>query len=389
MASIEELDDRLGIIKLRSPRKDQQTEDSTTGSIGPLLPKEIDEVRSKTFDERFAELNRIPLFMRELDETDGADGENVELEALKMLAHDGEPWENASSCKENGNDCYKARQYGEAVTHYSNALALKCGRDDIDETCYANRAACNLELQNYGKVMADCKRALKLNPKNIKVTYRFSKACIATDRLDEAQELITRGLLLDPTNKSMKTLLDQLETRLNAALRKRQLEDAAAQQRTAEERNLAIALKSRHINITRSARPPDVGDAQIRLSEPDDPLSSLVFPTVFLYPLTYQSDFLSAFPEVYTLQSQLELILEQPPEWDNNHIYTPRNVECYMATNTAGLIKVGKKSTLGSALGSGKVNVHDGVVRIFVVPKTQSAAWIVEYKKEIALTGGR
>lgn len=47
--------------------------------------------------------------MTKLDETDGAGGENVELEALKALAYEGEPHEIAENFKKQGNELYKAK----------------------------------------------------------------------------------------------------------------------------------------------------------------------------------------------------------------------------------------------------------------------------------------
>lgn len=369
MESAAELEDRLNATKL-----------------GPEIPKEIKDVKEQSLDERFAELNRIPLFMRELDETDGANGENTSLEALKSLAFDGEPWEIAISFKENGNDSFKHKSYRDAIEHYTKALQTKCGRAEIDEVCYVNRAACNLELENYGRVLGDCSKALKINPKNMKALYRSARACIAVNRLDEAQDVITRGLLLEPDNKSLQGQLEILEKRLQAALDKRKKDDERIQKEKVEAYNLAVALKQRNITIVKSRRPPDTGEAQICLSDPQDSQSSLVFPTMFLYPLTYQSDFLAQFAEVYTVQSQLDLVLEHQPPWDDKKEYTPKSVDCFMETKIGGLIKLGKKVNLGTALGSGKVEIVDGIVRIYVVPKIAAAAWIEAFKKEKQLT---
>jgi hypothetical protein len=44
------------------------------------------------------------------------------------------------------------------------------------------------------------------------------------------------------------------------------------------------------------------------------------------------------------------------------------------------LIKAGKKLSLIKLLGSGKVEIVDGLVRIYVVPKARSGEWIAEFK---------
>lgn len=385
MGQIDELDDKLKIIELEPPRTHEKSRASSE-TIGPEIPDSIADVKERSFDERFAELNRIPLFMRELDETDGSIGENNGLEALKSLAFDGEPWEIATSFKENGNESFRHREYKDAIEYYTKALQTKCGQLEIDEVCYVNRAACNLELQNFGKVLGDCSKALKINPKNLKALYRSTRACIAVDRFEEAQDVLTRGLVLDPENTGMKQQLVILERKLQTALEKRKKDDARLEKARVEARNIENALKQRSISIVKTARPPDTGDARLYLSDPSDVESSLVFPTVFIYPLSYQTDFLAAFAEVYTIQSQLDLILEQSPAWDQSGEYTPKNVDCFMETRTRGLIKLGKKVTLGSVLGSGKVDVLDGIVRIYLVPKSKATTWIANFKQEKELT---
>lgn len=375
MTTIAELDDKLKVTKL-----------------GPALPQEVKAVNDTSFDERFAELNRIPLFMQDLDETDGSSGTNTSLEALKSLAFDGEPWEIATSFKENGNESFKRKSYKDAIEFYTKAIQTKCDRPEIDEACYVNRAACNLELQNYGKVLGDCSKALNLNPKNMKALYRSAKACIAVDRLDEAQDVITRGLLLEPDNKALKAQLDVLEKKLQRALDKRKKEDARIQRQQLESRNLATALRQRNITITHSKRPPDTADAKVKLTDPLDPSSSLLFPTMFLYPLTYQSDFLAQFSDASTIGSQLALILSPhspPPSWDLQRTYSPTSVDCFMETRKGGLLKIGKRAELGIALGSGKVHVVDGILRIYVLPKNEASGWIERFKKEKELTRGQ
>jgi hypothetical protein len=83
------------------------------------------------------------------------------------------------------------------------------------------------------------------------------------------------------------------------------------------------------------------------------------------------------------LAEQLEAVLEQPPDWDAQREHTVNNVECLMEIQRAdgrGLVKVGKTLTLEKIL-KGRI-VHDGIVRVFVVPKSKLAGWITEWKKK-------
>lgn len=153
-----------------------------------------------------------------------------------------------------------------------------------------------------------------------------------------------------------------------------------------EEQTLRAALKARNIKVRRTAQPPEMEDAKIALvPDPVDPTSSLTFPTVLLYPLQLESDFIKAFGEMDSIGDHLAFMLPTP--WDQTGEYTTAGVECYMETVTGGLVKVGRKVSLLKVLGAGNVEIVDEVVNIFVVPKAKAAAWIDEFKRKKAAEG--
>ena len=112
--------------------------------------------------------------------------------------------------------------------------------------------------------------------------------------------------------------------------------------------------------------------------DPISPTSILMFPVVLLYPLHLQSDFVKGFSETDTVSQHLEYIFPLP--WDEKQDYTLGTVDYYMETGSGGMIKVGKKVSLGKVLGSPGVEIVDGVVRINVLIKARAAAWIEEMK---------
>jgi hypothetical protein len=141
--------------------------------LAPNLPPAMAATQSYTSDEMANMLNRVPLFMTTLDETDGEGGENIELEALRALAYEGTRAEVAGNFRENGNEAAKEKRWADARGFYDKALdALKVEREkysapegDIDmelvetdpqeedakerkieEACYVNRALCHLEI---------------------------------------------------------------------------------------------------------------------------------------------------------------------------------------------------------------------------------------------------
>jgi hypothetical protein len=135
------------------------------------MPPAMAEIKSQSADEVLAEMNRLPLFMTTLDETDGEGGDNSALEALKALAYEGTRAEIAENFRQQGNECARAKQWTDAKEFYDKAIAaLKAPKKvpepedeptvievDVDEeeeekqerateeASYVNRALCNLE----------------------------------------------------------------------------------------------------------------------------------------------------------------------------------------------------------------------------------------------------
>ncbi|KAJ8118862.1 hypothetical protein OPT61_g261 [Boeremia exigua] len=380
----------------------------------PDMPPAMAEIKQQSVDEVLAEMNRMPLFMTTLDETDGEGGENMLLEAMKALAYEGTRYEVAENFRQQGNDCARAKQWNDAKEFYDKAIAALKGpqrkpdpeadaeggkvieveldeeeeakkEKAVEEACYVNRALCNLEKKNYRSCINDCASTLRLNPSNIKAYYRSGSACLALEKLVEAKDACDFGLKLDPANAPLKALAEKIQKRTEY-IAKVEADRKAREEKAASERaTLDLALKARNVTVrTTTDEAPDLEDAKIQLSNPLDPSSPLSYPCLLLYPAHSQSDFVKAFNEHQTLPEHLEYIFPLP--WDEEDEYTVDNVEAYMETAAGGLIKVGKKMALHKVLGSGKVVVSDGLVRISVVPKAKSAAWIEEFKKRRGTT---
>ncbi|KAF2835200.1 TPR repeat protein-like protein [Patellaria atrata CBS 101060] len=371
------------------------------------MPPAMASVKERTADELLQELNRTPLFMTTLDETDGEGGENVELEALKALVFEGTRAEVAANFREQANELAKIKNWVDAKEFYTKALAaLKTPLQQVDseagaadmsavevdeeaerkkereleEACYVNRALCNLKRQNYRSCNLDCAATLHLNPLNIKAWYRSASACLALNKIAEAQDACERGLAIDEKNIALKTLSTKIIKRkdhLNVLERKRRERDECLR---AEELTLKKALKNRNIATRSTTKAPEMEDAAIKLADPVDSSSTLTLPAIFLYPVHLQSDFVKSFQETESLADHLSYIFPLP--WDQDQEYTTANVECYMETSSGGLIKAGKKLPLARVLGSGKVEVVDQLVKIQVIPKQKVPGWLDEFKKK-------
>lgn len=143
-----------------------RTPDEATPPATAALPP----TRQKNVEEVLAEMKRVPLFMTSMDDMDE---DNPQLEALRALAYEGTPAENADNFRTQGNERVGLKDWINAREYYTKALlALKAPRqpegskeglpnikavevDDeaerekeraIGEACHANRALCNLEM---------------------------------------------------------------------------------------------------------------------------------------------------------------------------------------------------------------------------------------------------
>ena len=347
----------------------------------------------------------------------------MELDALRALQYEGTPAEIAQGFKEQGNEVVKMKRWKDGKEFYTKGLAVLTQRKkarllqssgelgegtpisedeaeigkqrELEEACFVNRALCNLELsksdystcglqayisiENYRSTTLDCASALRLNAKNVKAYYRSSFALFALDKLAEASDACSRGLAIDISNAALKGLaakIDARQTTLKAIRQERQEREQRVQK---EKFMLNAALRARSIRMRSTAKSPELEDASIHLSpDPLAPTSTLMFPVVLLYPLHLQSDFIKAFPETDTVPNHLEYIFPLP--WDKGHEYTLGSVDLYMETGSGGLIKVGKRVSLGKVLGSSEVEIVDGIVRINVLLKSGAAEWIEEMK---------
>ncbi|KAH8761427.1 hypothetical protein F5882DRAFT_29235 [Hyaloscypha sp. PMI_1271] len=373
---------------------DSATQDGTT----PSLPPAMAALRNKSANEILSDLNKTPLFMTSLEEND-------DLEALKALAYEGTPLEVSTGFKERGNESFKERGFKDAKEFYTKAINVlllevrkrqkgekkkeeEGGEEEVKreiavlEACLVNRAACHLELKNYRSCTLDCGSALRINPENVKAFYRSTRALLSLDRISEADDACARGLALDPENKSLRAVAQDIIKRNAQVAAKKKAELKREQKRRVEEVTLKAALKARGIKTRQTAQPPEMEDARVRLvPDPADPTSTLAFPTVLLYPLALESDFIKEFNETETLGHHLDYILPVP--WDKV-LYTPKRVECYMETITGGLVKVGKNVTLLKILTTANVEVVDEVARIFVLPKSKAEGWVQEFKSKKA-----
>ncbi|PSR92159.1 hypothetical protein BD289DRAFT_451905 [Coniella lustricola] len=394
------------------------TSPSATAAMGPArppvpapaLPPQLAHNAGKSVDEILADLNKSPLFMTELD-----DEQNTGLEALEALSYEGTMLENATDFKGSGNEAFREKRWPDAADYYGRGIGILVtqekrraaslpphendpqGDDPVEiaaqrtllETLYVNRAACHLERRNYRSCYLDCHAALRLNPRNLKAWYRSARALLAVGKIGEADDACAGGLAVDPENNPLRAVAREIIARAEADAAKTAADERARLEMTARDVVLRQALQARHITVRRSARPPDMGDAKMELVAADATSTTgttgsadglyLTFPAVLLYPVHYESDFIKAFSEKESLMQHFGYVFPLP--WDREGEYSASGVECFMETTVSGgLVRVGKKVALLKVLSMDNVEVVDGVVKIYVVPKAKAEGWVKEFK---------
>ncbi|KAJ5579414.1 hypothetical protein N7450_008281 [Penicillium hetheringtonii] len=373
------------------PINEERLKELEKDPSAPKMPPAMASVKSQTKEELLDMMNKTPLFMTDIENAGDEKGENILLDAITAMQNEGTRAEVAQSFKDQGNEAVSELRWIDAKEFYTKSIAVIYAKEDkwekpedldaekkllrkLEELSHINRALCNLELGNYRSCTLDGAATLKLNPSNVKAYYRSAMALLKLDKVEEAEDAATRGLAVDPKNKSLQTAAKKIADR--KAVKERIVARKKAEEERARKENLVLstALRARQIRTRKTDQPPDMEDSKIRLvPDPLSPESSVEFPAVFLYPMDAQSDFIKGFSEMHTIEDHLDYIFPLP--WD-----AKGNITLRTWSASCKLLRAGKKVPLLQILTGGKVEVVDQLVRIFIVPSSKTAAFIAEMK---------
>ncbi|KAJ7759008.1 hypothetical protein DFH07DRAFT_772340 [Mycena maculata] len=359
-------------------------------SIGPQPPLQL------TLEQRLAEFDSVPLFMKSLPEEETDD---PMIAALQSLAYEGSPdaakvseWsyiEIAQNFKEQGNDYFKGKRFREALGFYSQGIDAKPTDVVLQEALLCNRAACNLELKNNGSVLRDCSKALTLNSKSSKAFYR---SLVALERVDEALDCCDRCLKFDPENKGVQAL--RLRSQEIKAAKEKKEQTRLAELQKAKEVKYKLNVAFRERNLIAIPKKDGSQNPFAPHFDPEDPTdSTLIIPVFFLYPQYATSDVIPEFVEDTPFAAHLAAMFPPralPPNWDVKGEYVDGQLVIYAMTHRKRLLKVGKKMTLRDVCSAAKgkvgepwdgLEVKDGCLTFAVLLKGDvEKNWVEEYK---------
>lgn len=345
---------------------------------------------SKETKDKLAAFDSVPLFMKSLPSENTDD---TVVAALQSLVHQGTPDEVAQNFKEQGNEYFKGKRYREALGFYTQGVDAKPTNVVLEEGLLCNRAACNLELKNYGSVLRDCSKALKLNSQSSKAFYRSGLALMALDRLEEALDCCDRCLSFDAHNQGVQTIRHQAVTAKMAKDRKEREKAVRLRKEEEARRQMSIAFKERNL-IAIPAKDGSSNPYAPHFDSEDPTQNTLIIPVFFLYPQYATSDVIPEFVETTQFSAHVAAMFPPqvpPPEWDSKGEYVYGQLVIYAITHRKRLLKVGKKMSLRDVCNAAKgregepidgLDVKDGCLAFVILPKGNvERKWVEEYKQ--------
>ncbi|TFK94731.1 40S ribosomal protein S7 [Polyporus arcularius HHB13444] len=329
-------------------------------------------------DEKLAAFDNVPLFMKSLPE-DSTD--DVAISALQSLAYEGTPDENAQNFKEQGNEYFKGKRYREALGFYTQGVDAKPEDKALLEALLCNRAACNLELHNYGSVLRDCSKAISINPQSSKAYYRSALALVALERYEEALDCCDRCLQFDQGNKGVRAVREKAAKLKEEKDRKERERQERIRQEQLKKARLQTAYRERNIIVNRV--PDNVASNPYEPHfDPEDPTNStMIFPVLFMYPQYATTDLISHFHEDTPFSAHISAMFPPnapQPEWDKKGEYVDGKLVVFGWTKRRRLLKIGKKMTLRDVCNAAKakdgepydgIEMNDGTLSFVVLPK--------------------
>eukprot|EP00898_Chlorokybus_atmophyticus_P002336 jgi/Chlat1/3102/Chrsp21S03341 len=120
---------------------------------------------------------------------------------------------SADEAKDAGNAAFSGGRYEEAIEHYTVAIS----RDAKNAVYYGNRAMAYIKLHRYAQAEEDCSKAMKIDPRNVKVLLRRGTARSMLGLVDQAAKDFQGVLALEPNNRQAQTELQRMRVYANGA----------------------------------------------------------------------------------------------------------------------------------------------------------------------------
>jgi len=300
-----------------------------------------DEYGRYRIDDHVWTMNEIrdhPLFMEDVP-SDISD--NPYLLALQNIVYDDQsPEDLAEHFRKLGNEAFRTANNRianqNALLCYTKGLEMECSDKALNSQLHSNRAALSLRVEQYDKAVDDSRKAIELDPSNLKAYFRGAKASEALGLTGQALRFCAAALRQRPEEQDFLKLQASLSKRLEREERDRQrlrrVDAKEVSDRQAVDSAVSALLTSRGARLG-----PLLFDASMyaKGAPPRPKLTedgAIEWPLLLLYDETSQSDFVETFDERCCLSEQLQMMFppDRPVEWDEEGKYIWDRLVAYM-----------------------------------------------------------
>ncbi|KAM0196577.1 hypothetical protein ACHAPI_005752 [Fusarium lateritium] len=122
--------------------------------------------------------------------------------------------------KEEGNADFKAGRLQPAIEKYTNALDIDPSNKGMNSKLLQNRAQCKIKLKQYDDAIADCERAISLDPGYTKARKTKANALGGAERWEDAVKEWKAIQELEPEDRNIAREIRKAELELKKAQRK-------------------------------------------------------------------------------------------------------------------------------------------------------------------------
>lgn len=238
----------------------------------------------------------------------------------------------AEAKKDLGNKAFAAKDFDDAIAHYSDAIKI----DRTNHVYFSNRSASHGGKKDWKAAMEDAKECIKLNPAFIKGYYRLVTAQMELQELDAAISTVKQGLTVDPDNAQLLKqlrLCKQKKAAVDSTNKRTAVRAASSNQRPGVPMDASVSQEVQDLqqqlmatnreyqtvkaNVTRSQREQAI--SKVTMSEmdklPDDSASKLYRPIGKMFQLSSRADVMTHLDETVEAQSKAESDLTQKLEY--------------------------------------------------------------------------
>ncbi|XP_076656881.1 RNA polymerase II-associated protein spaghetti isoform X2 [Halictus rubicundus] len=166
--------------------------------------------RIKSYDYSAWDKFDVDKACKDVEKEEQSDSSGDETMSTKQLekAH-----EEATKHKEEGNRFVQQQKWVNAIQCYNQAITIFA----YDAVFFANRGLCQLKLNNFHSAESDCSAAIQLDETYVKAYHRRATARMNLKQYKEAKQDLEKILKLEPSNKEAKSLLLQIEKKINVS----------------------------------------------------------------------------------------------------------------------------------------------------------------------------